>query len=139
MSWAKCGWLIAVLLCAKLAMGNARAQSTPSVKELQSSNQSYNVKLRTAQGNVGTADAFSLLIDISSNAKAVGCPTEFDFSAEMPAHYHGMPNPALVTRVGDCVYRVDHIRLHMPGVWRFKLMIRTGALIETAEYTVDIE
>lgn len=48
---------------------------------------------------------------------------DFRFDARMPQHKHGMVTKARVQKVGSLQYRVEGVRLHMPGDWLLEFII----------------
>lgn len=49
--------------------------------------------------------------------------TGFKFDARMPQHKHGMVTSPKVTKVKDLEYKVEGVRLHMPGLWVIDFVI----------------
>jgi hypothetical protein len=46
------------------------------------------------------------------------------FNARMPGHGHGMNYAVSVTRESDTRFRVEGVRLHMPGTWDLHLDVQ---------------
>jgi hypothetical protein len=44
----------------------------------------------------------------------------------MPAHGHGMVTEAKVTELAPGRFRVDGVKLHMPGVWELQLSMKAA-------------
>jgi hypothetical protein len=78
--------------------------------------------------NVATADKSpvklnthtSLIVTLVPTSKDAPHVSDFKFDAKMPQHKHGMVTSAKTVKISDLVYRVDGVRLHMPGLWVFE-------------------
>jgi hypothetical protein len=65
----------------------------------------------------------SLTVTLEPLLASAPAVTGFGFDARMPQHKHGMVTKAKVTKVNDLTYRVDGVRLHMPGDWVLDFVI----------------
>ena len=70
----------------------------------------------------------NLLVTLVPTAGTSPGVSDFKFDARMPQHKHGMVTTAKVSRVKDLQYRVEGVRLHMPGLWllEFTIVHKTG-------------
>jgi hypothetical protein len=68
-------------------------------------------------------------------------PSSLSFDARMPHHRHGMNQIPTVTQLqpGECRWRIEGIRLHMPGTWFFYWDIDDGTVIERAEHRIELQ
>lgn len=48
---------------------------------------------------------------------------DFKFDARMPQHKHGMVTTAKVSKIADLQYKIEGVRLHMPGLWLFEFIL----------------
>lgn len=78
----------------------------------------YSVAVSSGEKKVLTLNKhLTLLIRLNSLAADAPAVTDLSFDARMPQHKHGMVTTAKVTRVNDHEFKVEGVRLHMPGAW----------------------
>lgn len=53
--------------------------------------------------------------------------TDVTFDATMPAHNHGMNVKAQTTKERPGVFRIDGVKLHMPGEWKLVFKVKTAS------------
>jgi hypothetical protein len=61
-----------------------------------------------------------------------------DFDAAMPAHGHGMNTRPRATPVGPREFRVDDIKLHMPGRWPLSFRVTSDDTTRKIEVPLDL-
>lgn len=52
---------------------------------------------------------------------------ELAFSGEMPQHLHGLPTRIEVHRLPGARFRIEGLKFHMLGWWRFKMRVTAGS------------
>ena len=65
----------------------------------------------------------TLLVTLKPQISSLPEVVDFKFDARMPQHKHGMVTKAKVQKVGVLQYRVEGVRLHMPGDWLLEFTI----------------
>jgi len=78
--------------------------------------------------------AIATVTDATSNAPLTGATFKLD--ATMPEHKHGMMTQPRVTELGDGRYKVEGLKLHMPGRWVFQADLEGPAGKETVSFEV---
>ncbi len=81
---------------------------------------------------------FSLQLQVCTDPGTT-LPTEVRVDADMPAHRHGMNYRATVRNTGPGRYQVDGLMFHMPGRWRFRLELGSGAQAVRLDHAVDVQ
>jgi len=68
----------------------------------------------------------SILIVVASQKveKNVASDLQVSFDARMPAHNHGMVVKPKVIKEGANRFRVEGVKLHMPGDWEFQVEVK---------------
>lgn len=102
--------------------------------ETTSPKQSSNKSAPTLQSRQMT----SLLV---SFADATGKPVDIQdvqFEATMPAHKHGMNVTPKTTSEQRGIFRIDGIKLHMPGEWKLTFKVKHDGRDELVEVPLTI-
>ena len=113
---------------------SARENVKPFVT-LEASKFNAQLELYAMQGDKKLAgpplnEIFSVHIEITGGENSE-LPGSLKFDARMPAHNHGMIVRPTVERVGASVFRVDGVKLHMPGDWEIVVELVKGEKKET--------
>lgn len=135
-----------VLICA----GAACARDLGTFPAVGAAATQWRVALETPPeaGPAGPADPgltpgrlLTLFARVEPAAASHGPPaplTDPRFDAVMPAHGHGMFTKAKVTEIGPGRYRIDGVKLHMPGVWQLTLTLDAAGQPVTFQIPVKI-
>ncbi len=83
------------------------------------------IKILAEELTMNKLTSLSVIIEASSQHKE-GFGELLNFDARMPEHNHGMLVKPRVTRVKAGEFKVEGVKLHMPGQWEFKLKIKQG-------------
>jgi hypothetical protein len=112
-----------ILLITPVAILNI-ANSTKTSPATQLSFPPYQIRLQTETAKpVALNEHMTLIIELEKldpNAKDV---ESLNFDARMPEHKHGMVTKAKVTKLAPLKFKVEGVRLHMPGKWVFDFEI----------------
>lgn len=63
---------------------------------------------------------------------------DVQFDATMPAHKHGMNVTPKTTNEQNGVFRIDGIKLHMPGEWKLSFKVKQSGRDELIEVPLTI-
>ena len=61
------------------------------------------------------------------------------FSAEMPAHRHGMVTKAVVQKKSPGTFLIEGVKLHMAGSWQFKFKLTRNSVEHEVVVPVIVE
>jgi hypothetical protein len=76
------------------------------------------------------------VIDITPAAGGKGCPTVSSVVFEMPAHGHGGGKDPQSMAMGSCTVHVSDLVPTMGGVWRLRLVLKSGDKSSTADISI---
>jgi hypothetical protein len=80
----------------------------------------YQIKLQTEnQKPIALNEHTVLIVELQKLDAAVQDVESFKFDAHMPEHKHGMVTKAKISKLAPLKYKVEGVRLHMPGKWVF--------------------
>lgn len=63
---------------------------------------------------------------------------DVQFDATMPAHKHGMNVTPKTTKEQNGTFRIDGIKLHMPGEWKLTFKVKQAGREELIETSITI-
>lgn len=69
---------------------------------------------------------FAMQVRLVSKSFDSKAPIHLEFDASMPAHKHGMLTKAKASDKGGGRFRIEGIKLHMPGAWVLSFTIKQG-------------
>lgn len=79
-----------------------------------------------------------LSVDVKQLDPKLGKALELiNFTAVMPSHRHGMITKAQISKAADGRYRIDGVKLHMPGTWEFLFHLKVGS--EVAQVAIPLK
>lgn len=85
----------------------------------------YLVKVTTADQQPLALNAHtSFLVTLEAQSKAAPAVVDLSFDARMPEHKHGMVTKPKITKLSPTSFRVDGVRLHMPGKWLLHFVLK---------------
>ncbi|MEO7436019.1 MAG: FixH family protein [Candidatus Binatia bacterium] len=56
----------------------------------------------------------------------------------MPAHGHGLPTTPVVSELGDGRYRIEGLKVHMPGAWTVAFRIKASTGTDAVSFALDL-
>lgn len=60
------------------------------------------------------------------------------FDAGMPSHNHGMVVTPKITPISSTAFRIDGVRLHMPGVWQMGISVVAGERLLVVSIPLEV-
>ena len=101
----------------------------------------YVVRWRTLDGApVPNNEPFQLLAQVqrvADGSDVLGA--QVVFQGDMPGHGHGMLREPRSTELGDGLYRVDGVLLHMAGRWIVHIDVIEAGRAERSTFTLDVD
>lgn len=75
---------------------------------------------------------------VDAAGKALADIQDVQFDATMPAHNHGMNVTPKIATEQPGIFRIDGIKLHMPGEWKLTFKMKHGGRDELVEVPLTI-
>ena len=101
----------------------------------------YTVRWRTLDGDpIPNNEPFQLLAQVqrvSDSSNVAGA--QVVFQGDMPGHGHGMLREPRSTELGDGLYRIDGVLLHMAGRWVVHIDVIEDGRAERSTFTLDVD
>ncbi|MEM9355798.1 MAG: hypothetical protein AAGB04_06275 [Pseudomonadota bacterium] len=129
LSWA--------LLAAQTIVSSAADCKATHGAEMKADGQSTGLSARIAitPETVPVGSPFSATVVICG---AKGDPVErFTIDATMPRHRHGMNYKPKIVSGGDAAYKATGLFFHMPGLWRFEVIVQAPKKRQRFTYDVN--
>ena len=98
----------------------------------------YTVELVTTPSPIQVNQPFDVDVRVmpkSGGAADLGVQVD----ARMPAHFHGMPRMAKVTRGKGDTWKAEGLLFHMSGLWELYVDITRGGTTERAQMDVELK
>lgn len=92
------------------------------------------VELIFPEGGAPLNEHFSMQVKVSGIA-----PDQVVADADMPAHGHGMLSTPVTKSLGDGLYQVDGMLLHMPGEWVIFVEVTRDGVTERTEHPLTLD
>lgn len=104
-----------------------------------SSDGTWSVSYRPTEA-VRLRELHAFVFDIAPSKQNApsACPDMVEVDMSMPAHNHGMQTRPDLTSLNQCQFLYDGGVWHMPGLWRIRLVLHSGARSEQAIADVDV-
>lgn len=80
----------------------------------------------------------TLIVNVESLTKQAVEISTLAFSARMPAHKHGMVTTPKVTKLSAATFRIEGVRLHMPGKWLLRFDVTRPDGETSIESSLDL-
>jgi len=93
------------------------------------------VAYTTSPSPIPIAEEFSMTIEVGDDAGPVQLQG-LELRGDMPAHGHGMNVEPVVTDLGDGVWSLDPLLLHMPGHWELEVAVQVDGVWDSALFDV---
>ncbi len=103
----------------------------------QLAGQGYSVAFAPSRWPIAVGQHFSLALQVCAGP-GQPAPTALRVDADMPAHRHGMNYRASVKDLGQGHYRAEGLMFHMPGRWRVRLELGSGAQAVRLEREIEV-
>lgn len=120
------------------------APQTPApwlgAREVASNGGTYLVRWRSEPGEIPRGPLFAIDAWVF-DARAPDAPladVELVVDAAMPEHLHGMNRVPTIARSGQG-FRVEGMKLHMPGNWELYFDVARGPIVERAQERFELE
>jgi hypothetical protein len=127
-------WAMAALPAGATDCGSALADAGRQ----QISGQGYTVAFVPSRWPIPVGQHFSLVLQVCADpGKALPAMVRVD--ADMPVHRHGMNYRATVRELAPGNYQADGLMFHMPGRWRFRLALGSGAQAVRLDRELDVQ
>ncbi len=114
------------------------AAGLPEAGRQQVTGQGTTVVFVPSRWPIPVGQHFSLQLQVCADP-GMTLPAGVRVDADMPAHRHGMNYRATVQNTGPGRYQVDGLMFHMPGRWRFRLELGSGAQAVRLDHTLDVQ
>jgi len=134
-------WVVACLAMAFGAPSAAAddcAAGLPEAGRQQVVGQGYTAVFVPSRWPIPVGQHFSLQLQVCADP-GTSLPTAVRVDADMPAHRHGMNYRAAVQNTGPGRYQVEGLMFHMPGRWRFRLELGSGAQAVRLDRALDVQ
>jgi hypothetical protein len=140
------GWAIMVLVVGPLSVGCHTGDSSDTTPESWTHTAhtvfgTYSVQWRTMDGApIPNNLPFQAIALVQRVADGTNVPdAEVVFQGDMPGHGHGMLREPRATELGDGLYLIDGILLHMAGRWVVHMDVIEGGKAERSTFTLDVD
>ena len=126
---------------------NAPNSQTPNALEniqgltkTPTENGSYLVTLRPENPEYVIGKAQNWIATVTDAQGKIFTPSALYFDGGMPGHGHGLPSaPQFTQHLGGSGYKLEGMRLNMPGDWRFVVTVGGPAGIDSAVFNLNIQ
>ena len=101
----------------------------------------YAVQWRTLDGApIPNNEPFQLIATVQRVADGSDVlDAQVVFQGDMPGHGHGMLREPRSTELGDGLYRIDGVLLHMAGRWIVHIDVIEAGRAERSTFTLDVD
>ncbi|UCE32648.1 MAG: hypothetical protein JSW68_07110, partial [Burkholderiales bacterium] len=111
--------------------------AAPAAHALRAQGASISAVLTPEPAPIRVTEPFALSIAFCP-PQAAAAVERIEVDASMPMHRHGMNYRASIRRDGIGRYRADGLLLHMPGLWRFELVLHAGGVREPLSAELEL-
>jgi len=105
-----------------------------------SQNGLFEVQLTPETGAVAIGPLQQWIVTVHTASGAPAYPARLLLDGGMRAHGHGLPTqPQITDYLGDGQYRIEGVRLNMPGAWTFMVGVDYAGQRDAATFELEID